>query len=428
MPPKFVWFYYALRLLKMLLFFRNTGRMLESPLINSNRVRGVIMKAAKLLRNYAAPTPDMLFERAMKDEQKYPELAIGSEIVPIFNPNVRVAAEGDRETLYDNSGDAYGVKQLYVAESDFGIDYMNALYSPLDGPRHDFYIDIDTPVATGIHGLNDEVAARLLREVGVPVLLKGPEFSGGKQTGLRGLGRVALASSNVSQSFSAETSMAITEKILALNPHVPSTAAVYGKSRGAMIGGKKYPYAHDAGINVVHYRLIDPCVGKRALEGVGDIMRYGAWPASDLLRSVPSFARFALEGNLRARARTVETSSAYLAGMVLGTVPSLLSGEAMGNRIPVHKGVSLVHMASNPIADTAEYLEQFKQHLHFDHHEIPDTHIGGIVLPRNIARSVRHFKEFGAEFDRAAGDEHLINWDKVHNNPNKLDTTQTYAA
>ena len=85
-------------------------------------------------------------------------------------------------------------------------------------------------------------------------------------------------------------------------------------------------------------------------------------------------------------------------------------------------------MASNPIADTNEYLEQFKHHKHFDHHEIPDTHIGGIVLPRNIARSVRHFKEFGAEFDRAAGNERLIDWDKVHNNPHKADTTRIRAA
>lgn len=386
------------------------------------------MNAATLLRNYAAPNPNMLFERAMKDEKTYPELANGTEIVPIFNPEVRVTVEGNREPLYDRHGNAYGVKQLYLAETDYGIDYMNALYSPLDGPAHDFYIDIDTPLATGIHGLNDEVAARLLREVGVPVLLKGPEFSGGKYTGLRGMGRVALASSNVSQSFSAETSMAISAEILALNPHVSPMAAVYGKSRGAMIGGKKYPYAHDVGINIVHYRLIDPCVGKRALENVTDIMRYGAWPASDLLRSLPSFARFALEGNLRARARTVETSPAYVAGMVLGTVPSLLSGESMGNRIPLHKGVSLVHMASNPIADTIEYLEQFKHHKHFDHHEIPDTHIGGIVLPRNIARSVRHFKEFGAEFDRAAGNERLIEWDKVHNNPHKADIATIHAA
>ena len=274
--------------------------------------------------------------------------------------------------------------------------------------------------------MNDEVASRLTRELGVPVLLKGPEFSGDRPGGVNRLAKVALTATNISQSFSAESSMEISAAIID-QEQLPRTAVVYGKSRGAMIGGKKYPYAEDRGISVVHYRLIDPCVGKRALTNPADVLRYGVWPVIDIAQSLPSFAKFALQGNLKTRAKTVETDVAYLTGMVVGTLPSLLSGESMSDRIPLHKGVSLVHMSHNSIADTEEYLEQFKHHDNFDHHEVKDTHMGGIVLPRNINRTVRHLDEFANEFEAAGGDERLITWSNVHNNP-KRDAAQARAV
>ncbi len=382
---------------------------------------------ARFLRNIAAPTTDSLYKRAMKDEKTYSELADGTEIVPIFNPVCRVNEIGPIQSLVDKYGNAFGTKQVYEAETDFGIDYAAASYQPLGGSAHGFYIDIDVPVCTGINGLNDEVAIRLTEELGVGVILKGPEFSAMRKIGLRRLASVALASTNISQSFSAENSMAISAEIVE-REGLPRKAVVYGKSRGAMIGGKKYPYAIDRDINIVHYRLIDPCIGQRAFENPADVLRFATWPASDMIQSIPSFAKFALEGKLRSRARTLEVSPAYLAGMVLGTVPSLLSGESMGNRIPLNKGVSVMHMAGNPIADIDEYMQQFAQHANFDHHQIPDNHIGGIVLPRNIRRSVRHLRDFGEEFEVAQGDEARINWVRVHNNPKKASVTHIHAA
>jgi hypothetical protein len=381
----------------------------------------------KMLRDIAAPPVDVLYERAMKDEKTYEELSNGTEVVPIFNPSITLQELEKRQFLTDKNGYTFGTKQLYQAESDFGIDYMSALYQPSGQPNHNFYIDIDTALCTGINGLNDEVAARLVEEIGVPVIVKGPEFSGNKRSGPRRLASVALAALNISQSFSAETSMAISAEIIERNS-LPSTAVVYGKSRGAMIGGKKYPYAHDRDIDIIHYRLIDPCVGVRAFESPADIVRYGVWPAADFTQSLPSFAKFALEGKLRQRAKTIETNPAYVTGMIIGTVPSLLSGESMANRIPLHKGTSLVHMANNPIADTDEYLRQFVHHRNFDHHEISDCHIGGIILPRNIRRTVRHLKDFSIEFDAARGNEMNIDWDKVHNNPKKLSAIHNKAA
>ena len=382
---------------------------------------------SRLLRDIVAPSPDALYERAMKDEKTYPELSDGTEIVPIFNPSVSLEALGDEQPLIDKSGNCYGTKQLYSTETDFGIDYAAAVYQPNE-PRYGFYVDIDTPLCTGINGLNDEVAARLTEEVGVPVILKGPEFSGNRKKRPQQLASVALAATNISQSFSAENSMAISDELLLRNPNIPRTAVAYGKSRGAMVGGKKHPYAVDRDINILHYRLIDPCIGRRALGNPGDLLRIGVWPATDMMKSVPAFAKFALEGKLGQRAKTIETNLGYVAGMLVGTIPSLLSGEEIGRRIPLHKGISLMHMANNPIADTDFYLQQFAWHKNFDNHPVPDTHIGGIILPRNIRRTVRHFREFGAEFERVGENEQLINWDTVHNNPKKATVTRIHAA
>lgn len=382
----------------------------------------------RLLRDITAPSALALHERAMKDERTYSELGNGTEIVPIFNPSFRRFEEiGGIELLHDDGGTAYGSRRRYEIETDFGIDYSAVLYRPIGDAKHDFYVDIDTPICTGVRGLNDEVASRLVREIGVPVILKGPEFSATRDVNAKKLASIALAATNVSQSFSAETSMAMSAEIIE-REDLPRTAVVYGKSRGAMIGGKKYPYAIDRDINIVHYRLIDPCIGRRAFESATDVLRFGVWPMTDVAKSLPSFAKFALEGRLRERARTIETNAAYIAGMVLGTVPSLLSGESMGDKIPVHKGVSLVHMSNNPIADTIDYLRQFEQHTNFDHHEVRNTHIGGIVLPRNIRRTVRHLTDFSAEFSLVGGDEMKIDWSKVHNNPKKATVTQIHAA
>lgn len=382
----------------------------------------------RLLRDIAAPSADGLYQRAMKDEKTYEELGNGTEIVPIFNPNfLKFETFGAEQLLINKQNEAFGTKQLYEVETDFGIDYMAALYRPTAEARHDFYIDIDTPVCTGIKGLNDEVATRLVEEIGVPVILKGPEFSSSKRTGAARLANVAIAATNISQSFSAENSMAISARIIE-QEHLPTTAVVYGKSRGAMVGGKKYSYAKERGVDVIHYRLIDPCVGQRAFENPADILRYGVWPVADLMQSIPSFAKFALEGKLRSRAKTIETDLAYVMGMMVGALPSLLSGEPMGGRIPLHKGVSLVHMGNNPIADTKEYLRQFEYHSNFDHHEVADTHIGGIILPRNIRRTLRHLKDFSKEYELARGDETKINWASVHNNPTKAAIEVTRAA
>lgn len=378
-----------------------------------------IKAPARAFRDIIAPQQEALWARAMTDMKQYDDLPDGTR-VPIFNPELIRHEEIDGvHILYDAHGNAVGTKRMFESETRFGVDYVSSLYQPIGDRNDDFYIDIDTPLSTGVRGLNDEVAMRLVREIGVPVLLKGPEFSALASNGVCRLAKVALAATNISQSFSAESSMEISAQIVH-DEGLPTTAVVYGKSRGAMIGGKKHPYASDRGINIVHYRLIDPCVGERALGDALDTLKYAAWPVTDMAKSLPSFARFALEGSLRSRARTVETSLAYLTGMFAGTIPSLLSGETMGDKIPLYKGVSLVHMANNPIADTDAYLEQFQHHLHFDHHEVHDTHMGGIVLPRNIRRTVRHLTDFAREYAAASGDEFMINWQNVHNNPKRV--------
>jgi hypothetical protein len=364
--------------------------------------------------------------------------------VPYFDPRIlHHEAAGGRLLLHDpNTYEPFGTRQRYETEIAFGetrheiepdarhtLHFNSALYLPMGEPRHPYFIDIDTPLGTGIDdgSLNCEVAERLMKELGVPVLLKGPE-SGAKQSKQIGsLVSTALASLHISQSFTAELSMALTERI-ALDENLPPTAAVYGKSRGAMVGGKKHSYARERGVDVIHYRLVDPVAGRRALESPGDVLRYVTWPAVDMARSLPSFARFALEGNLRARLGTVETNPHYLIGMTVGTIPSLLSGEEIGWRIPIDKGISLMHMKGNPIADTPEYLVQFADHSNFDNHERHEAHMGGIVLPRNIRRSVRHFKDFGNEFEAAGYDDSQVNWANVHRNPHKLVEEPPVAA
>lgn len=387
----------------------------------------MIKNPSHLLQDIVAPSSEMLWQRAMKDVKSYDELPSGTE-VPIFNPQITRHEEIDAiKVLHTAEGIAFGTRQVFETETSLGIDYTTRLYQPIGGAQHDFYIDVDTPLSTGVDGLNDEVAQRLVKEIGVPVILKGPEFSAIKDNSIRRLAKVAMAATNISQSFSAEVSMEISA-LIAESEALPSAAVVYGKSRAAMIGGKKYPYAIDRNINVVHYRLIDPCVGKRALAHPKDVLRYGLWPATDMARSLPSFARFALEGNLRQRIKTVERSPAYAIGMITGTIPSMLSGETMGDRVPLYKGVSLVQMTNNPIADREDYLGQFSEHTNFDYHHIEGCHIGGIVLPRNIRRTVRHLKDFTAEFERAGGDERQIKWKDVHMNPNKTKTNVSDIA
>jgi hypothetical protein len=400
--------------------------MLELRYFRLKHGEFVIKNPSHLLRDIIAPSSEALWQRAMSDVKTYDDLPDGTE-VPIFNPQITRHEEvGAIEVLRTANEIPYATRQVFETETSLGIDYATRLYQPIGGAKHDFIIDIDTPLSTGVDGLNDEVAARLVREIGVPVILKGPEFSAVKDKNICRLAKVALAATNISQSLSAEVSMEISALIID-SEGLPDTAVVYGKSRGAMVGGKKYPYAKDRGIQIIHYRLIDPCIGKRALASPHDVLRYGLWPVTDMARSIPAFARFALEGNLRQRIKTVERSPAHAIGMVVGTIPSLLSGETMGDRVPLHKGVSIAQMMNNPIADAKDYRAQFSEHVNYDYDDIKGPHIGGIILPRNIHRTVRHMKDLAAEFERANGDEWQINWDNVHNNPHRANRSDVAA-
>jgi hypothetical protein len=391
------------------------------------------MRATQAVRDIIAPADTALWQRAMTDSR--PDSTLGHDKeVPYFDPRIlRHDVVLDSLPLYDSESDyVFGSVSRFESDIAFSesrhnitpdasdtLHFDSALYLPTE-IRHPFFIDIDTPLGTGIEpgSLNCEVAERLMQELQVPVILKGPESGMHQDSSVSSLVSTVLASLHISQSFTAEMSMAITERIMA-DYDLPEYAAVYGKSRGAMVGGKKHSYANDRGIQIVHYRLVDPCVGKRALGSSADVLRYLAWPSTDMVRSLPSFAKFALEGNLRARAKTVANDKLALITMVAGTIPSLLSGEEIGWRVPTDKGVSLMHMADNPIADTPEYLEQFAGHRNFDNHERYGAHIGGIVLPRNIRRSLRHFHDFGDEFESAGYDPQQIKWANVHKNPKK---------
>ncbi|HEY0965131.1 MAG TPA: hypothetical protein VGE13_01500, partial [Candidatus Saccharimonadales bacterium] len=151
---------------------------------------------ARAFRDIVAPSHETLWQRAMQDVKNvktYDDLPDGTE-VPIFNPNLVRHEEVDGiRILHDSRGNAIGTRRVFESETDFGIDYTSMLYQPVGTPRHDFYIDIDTPLSTGVEGLNDEVATRLVREIGVPVILKGPEFSTVNSNSIRHLAKVALA-------------------------------------------------------------------------------------------------------------------------------------------------------------------------------------------------------------------------------------------
>ena len=397
-------------------------------------------KLTSAVRDVIAPEDTAIWERAVT-EKRIDETLGHTKEVPFFDPRIlRHEEVGGLEVLHDtHTGQIDGTCHRFETSMAFGdtrhdddidpryiMEFASKLYLPSSEPRHPFFIDIDTPIGTGIEGLNSEVAERLMKELNVPVLLKGPEFSGSKDCSISSLVSTALAAVNISQSFTAEMSMVITEAI-AEQYDLPENVFVYGKSRGAMLGGKKHSYAQSRDLNILGYRLIDPCIGKRAFESAGDTIRYGIWIPTDMARSVPSFVRFALEGKLRSRTKTIETDAHHLVAMLAGTVPSLLSGEEMGWRIALDKGISLLHMQDNQIADTPQYLKQFANHRNFDSHRRRDAHMGGIVLPRNIRRSLRFFTDFGTEYDRAGYQESQIDWIKVHNNPQKQ-SDHTLAA
>jgi hypothetical protein len=372
------------------------------------------MNLATKFRDTVAPKDRALWERAMVDTKTYEKELGHHDEVPIFDPRIiEHGSVGDVQMLHSKKLNSYGTCENFETLTSFGIDYTSRLYIPAGGSRYPFYVDIDTPLSTGVNGLNADVAERIMHEVGVPVLLKGPEFSASHGKGPLRLAKTALDATNISQSFSAETSMAISERIIS-DADIDPVALVYGKSRGAMLGSKKYTYAKERGIEIPHYRLIDPCIGDRALDSPIDALRYATWIPRELIGSVPSFAKFALEGNLRSRAKTVETNMHYITGMIAGTVPSLLSGEPMAARIPKRKGVSLVHMDSNPIADTEQHLEEFVGHDNFDHQSYRNTHIGGIILARNIGHTVHHMQRFGESYQAAGHDEAKVNYDYVH--------------
>ena len=338
-------------------------------------------------RKNILPTPDVLHDRSK----------IGSMIVEV-EPDVHVRLhrfESDVSELREIPGRQRDIKDILgrhvgtrywndVVTTD-GVDRGVTTYVPDEAylSGYPFSLVMDTAWFTGLEGHNDMIAETFMKELGVSVVVVGPEFSSAdpKTIGAETkLGRLAAMSAGFSLMRSGEASANIYSQLLSDRPdyRLENSIIGAGESRAAMIEQIRRFYMTLNGVSTLHSDITDPNVSQQALRSFEDVVNLLRWPVREAMGSLAVGAALLKRGDLHREIGTVPINQRYLVGATIGMGPALLSGEegTFADFTPKSHPQHVVNFNRNSMAHTDLRRERYAEHFNTTIIELNGCHLG----------------------------------------------------
>lgn len=338
-------------------------------------------------REIILPTPDVLHDRS----------SIGIDMIAIepdvLRPVHRFESQAadirlveDRQIIVKDRLDReIGVRHWNDVLTIDGVDRGVTTYVPHDECKsgYPFTLVMDTAWFTGLEGHNDMIAETFMKELGVSVVVIGPEFSAAEPRKIGAemkLGRLAAISAGFSLMKSGEASAEIYSELLEAYPeyHLKSEVIGVGESRAAMIEQVRRLYMRLKGIETVHSDITDPSVNEQALRSGADVLDIARWPMRELMGSLAVGMARLKRGDLHREIGTVPIDHRYLIGAVVGTGPALLSGEEgmFADLTALSHPQHIVNFNLNSMAHTAQRQDRYALHYNSTEIELNGCHLG----------------------------------------------------
>lgn len=338
-------------------------------------------------REIILPTPDVLHNRSsigvdmieIEPDVLRPVHRFESQVVGMKH------VDGKERRINDQLGREIGVRHWDDVLTSDGIDRGVTTYVPHDEYKssYQFSLVMDTAWFTGLEGHNDMIAETFMKELGISVVVVGPEYSAAqpKKIGAEmNLGRVATMSAGFSLMKSAEASAEIYSEIREAHPEYDLKDSVIGagESRAAMMEQVRRLFMRLKGIQTVHSDITDPAVSEQAMKDFGDMIKLAKFPGREVMGALAVGMARMKHGDLHREFGTVPLNPRYLIGAVLGTGPALLSGEEgmFAALTPRWHPQHVVNFNHNSMADTAQRQERYAQHYNSTEIELNGCHLG----------------------------------------------------
>lgn len=347
----------------------------------------MLLKHIGRQREIILPTPDVLHNRS--------SIAVNMiEIEPdILRPVHRFESQvvdtkhiADKQRrIEDRLGREVGIRYWDDVLTSDGIDRGVTTYVPHDEYKsgYPFSLVMDTAWFTGLEGHNDMIAETFMKELGVSVVVIGPEYSAAEPKTIgaeMNLGRLATMSAGFSLMKSAEASAEIYSEILAAHPKYDLKQSVIGagESRAAMIEQARRLFMRLKGIETIHSDITDPAVNEQAMQDFGDVIKLLKFPGREIMGALAVAMARMKRGDLHREFGTVPLSARYLTGAVVGTGPALLSGEEglFAALTPLSHPQHIVNFNQNSMADTVQRQERYTEHYNSTEIELNGCHLG----------------------------------------------------
>lgn len=379
-------------------------------------------------REIILPSPNVLHNRSR----------IGSETVEIdpgrsaelhyFESDVirDESVARKRKEITDRLDRVVGERRWHDIVTSDGIDRGVTVYTPNDDIRsgYRFSIVMDTAWFTGLEGHNDMLAETFMKELGVGVVVIGPEFSAAepqKVSGEMKLGNLAMMSAGFSLMKSGEASAKIYDYLQSEYPEyeLMNEVVAAGESRGAMIEEIRRLYMSLLGINVVHSDLTDPNVSKRGLQNLEDVVDTLKWPIREGIGVTAVALALAKKGVLHREIGTVPVSKRYLVGATLGTGPAIISGEEglFAGYTPLGHPQHIINSTQNTMAHVHERQQNYSEHFNTTIVPLDICHLG-LGFPSIQARVIDRTHEIGRQQLVSSADRAI--WKQIHANGHEL--------
>lgn len=380
----------------------------------------MVLKELYRQREAVLPTADVLHDRAALYWQ---DVEIGSgnmQRLPRFQGwvgDVETALDR-RRLITDHDKHVVGVRYWDDIVTADGIDRGVTTYVPHDEIRsgYPFSLVMDTAWYTGLEGHNDKIAETFMKELGVSVVVVGPEFTAAHADEIGAemkLGKLAAMCTGFSQMRSMEASAEIYETLRANKSYygLESDVIGVGESRGAMGEQIRRLYMKLLGIDTVHSDITDPCVSKQALQSKGDVLELLQWPIREAMSAVAVGAALLRSGDLRRQIDTVPLTARYHLGALLGTGPALLSGEEgmFADYTPLDHPQHITNFKSNSMAHTDDRRSNYENHNNTTIVELGGCHLG-LAYPSVQRRIINRSHEIGRHL--AIGVP--LDWQSIH--------------
>lgn len=375
-------------------------------------------------RDIILPTPDILRSRG----------EISTDVVEIEDRHFELLTRFDslvvdsheildkRSDIKDELDRVVGTRYWYDVMTADGVDRGTTAYVPDESIASDypFSLLIDLPYLTGLEGHNDRIAEIFMKELGITVVLVGPEFSAAEPKLIGAemkLGKVACLSTATSVSKLGEASAFIYEHLQKEYPHLNLSSNVVGagESRGAIIEEIRKLYLSLLGLNPLYSDITDPVISEQALTSAKNTLKLLRWPIREGLGALAVGAALFKKGDLHRELDTLPADVRQMIGALVGSGPALLSGEEgeFHNYTALVYPQHIVNFRSNTIADTNLRRNKYKHHSLTDIVELNGCHIG-LGYPSVQRHVVDRAHGLGSEMIAADGNVKRVNWNKVH--------------